>query len=123
MYLVGGEHPNKPRAQRFLQRVQDRELDACTNTEVLQEILYRYWALGQREFACHVYDLFVAACPVVLAVMLADTDRARDLLRAVPGISTRDAIHAGVMMNHNVEWVATFDSDFDRVPGISLLPL
>jgi len=123
MYLVGREHPHKPRAQGFLQRVQDRELDACTDTEVLQEILYRYSALGQREFGCQVYDLFVAACPVVLAVTLADTDRARDLLLAVPGISARDAIHAGVMMNHGVEWIATFDSDFDRVPGISRLPV
>jgi predicted nucleic acid-binding protein len=54
----------------------------------------------------------------VLPVTLADTDRARDLLLAVDGISARDAIHAAVMLNHGVERIATFDRGFDAVPGI-----
>jgi predicted nucleic acid-binding protein len=32
--------------------------------------------------------------------------------------SARDAIHAAVMLNRGIEWIATFDADFDRVPGI-----
>jgi predicted nucleic acid-binding protein len=39
------------------------------------------------------------------------------------GISPRDAIHAAVMLNHEIEWIATFDSDFDRIPGIRRLKL
>jgi predicted nucleic acid-binding protein len=53
-----------------------------------------------------------------LSVTLADTDRARDLLMEVQGISARDAIHAAVMLNHDVEWIASFDGGFDGVPGI-----
>lgn len=33
-------------------------------------------------------------------------------------LSARDAVHAAVMLNHNVEWIATFDAGFDRVAGI-----
>jgi predicted nucleic acid-binding protein len=53
-----------------------------------------------------------------LDVTLADTDRARDLLLGIKGISARDAVHAAVMMNHRMEWIATFDAGFDRVSGI-----
>ena len=41
----------------------------------------------------------------------------------VDGISARDAVHAAVMLNHDVESIASFDSRFDRVPGISRLKM
>jgi uncharacterized protein len=93
-------------------------VEGCTSTEVLQEILSRYSALDRRELAREVYDLFVEICPVVFDVTLADTDRARDLLLSVDGISARDAVHAGIMLNHTIEWIATYDHGFDRIPGI-----
>lgn len=123
MYVAGGEHPNREPARRFLSRVQMGRVEACTSTEVLQEILYRYSSLGRRDMAREVYDLFVDLCPVVLGVTLADTDRARDLIATISGISARDAVHSGVMLNHDVEWIATFDTGFDRVPGIRRLDL
>jgi predicted nucleic acid-binding protein len=118
MYVAGGEHPNREPSRRFLDRIQRGELKGCTSTEVLQEILYRYSALGRREMAREVYDLFVEICPVVLGVTLADTDRARDLLMGVAGISARDAVHAALMLNHGLEWIASFDRGFDDVPGV-----
>lgn len=84
---------------------------------MLQEILHRYSALNRHDLA-RVYDLFVAICPQVFDVTLADTDRARDLLTQIRGLSARDAVHAAVMLNRGIEWIATFDSGFDRVSGI-----
>lgn len=123
MYVSGGAHPHREPARKFLERARKRQLEACTSTEVLQEILYRYSALGRRDLAHEVYDLFVEICSVVMGVTLADTDRARDLLSVVDGISARDAVHAGVMLNHEVEWIATYDSSFDRIPGIRRMKL
>ena len=123
MYVAGGEHRNRSPAHRLLERVQKGKVDACSSTEVLQEILYRYSSLGRLDLAREVYDLFVEVCPVVLDVTLADTDRARDLLCGTPGISARDAVHAAVMLNHGVQWIATFDTGFDRVPGVRRLKL
>jgi predicted nucleic acid-binding protein len=91
--------------------------------EVLQEILYRYSSLRRLQLAREVYDTFVQICPVVLSITLADTDRARTLLSEVDGISARDAIHAAVMLNHDVEWIASFDGGFDGVPGIRRIDL
>jgi predicted nucleic acid-binding protein len=88
------------------------------STEVLQEILYRYSALRRLDLVQRVYDLFVQICPVVFDVTLSDTDRARDLLIESEGISARDAVHVAVMLNHGVEWIASFDGGFDRVQGV-----
>lgn len=123
MYAAGKEHPNRAPSIRFLSQVQSGAIEACTSTEVLQEILYRYSAIGRRDLACEVYDLFVAMCPEVLPVTLADTDRASSLLRETPGISARDAVHAGVMLNHGIRSIATFDAGFGAISGVQRVPL
>jgi predicted nucleic acid-binding protein len=123
MYVAGTAHAHRAPARRFLERVRHGDLEACTSTEVLQEILYRYSSLGRRDLARQVYDLFVEICPDVLDVTLADTDRARDLLLEIDEISARDAVHAGVMLNHDLEWIASFDRGFEYVPGIRRIDL
>jgi uncharacterized protein len=123
MYVAGREHPHREPSRRFLAKVQRGEIEGCTSVEVLQEILYRYSSLRRLDLALEVYDIFAQVCPVMLSVTLADTDRARNLLAEVDGISARDAIHAAVMLNHDVEWIASFDAGFDGVPGIRRMEL
>ena len=123
MYVAGGAHPHREPARQFLERVRSGEVEGCTSTEVLQEILYRYSALRRLDLMAQVYNLFVQICPEVFDVTLADTDRARDLIAASRGLSARDAVHAAVMLNHDVAWIATFDSGFDGADGVSRYPL
>jgi predicted nucleic acid-binding protein len=123
MYVAGREHPLRDPARRFLERARAGDLDICTSTEVLQEILYRYAALKRLDVAAAVYDLFVQLCPVVLPVTLADTDRAKSLLIDTRNVSARNAVHAAVMLNNDVPEVATFDEAFDRIPGITRVRL
>lgn len=123
MYASGKPHPHREPSLRFLRRVQSGEVEGCTSTEVLQEILCRYSALARRDLAAQVYDPFVEICPTILDVTLADTDLARVLLLDVAGISARDAVHAAVMRNHGIEHIASFDDGFDAVSGIERFPL
>jgi predicted nucleic acid-binding protein len=123
MYVAGREHPLRAPARRLLEQVRAGDVEACSSTEVLQEILYRYAGLKRLDLARDVYNLFVALCPVIFPVTLADTDRARDLLGAGSGVSVRDAIHAAVMLNNGVRHIATFDTGFDRVEGIERVPV
>ncbi|OFW28559.1 MAG: hypothetical protein A3H97_05425 [Acidobacteria bacterium RIFCSPLOWO2_02_FULL_65_29] len=123
MYVAGREHPLRDSARRFLERARAGDVDICTSTEVLQEILYRYAALKRRDLAAAVYDLFVQLCPTVFPVTLADTDRAKALVSEVAGVSVRDAMHAAVMLNHDVREIATFDEAFDRLEGITRVRL
>lgn len=123
MYVAGAEHPNRTPATRFLERVRSGDVEACTSTEVLQEILYRYSALQRLDLAGKVYDFFVQLVPEIFDVTLADTDVARDLVTSTGGLSARDAVHAAVMLNHEVTSVATFDRGFERLGRISLVAL
>ena len=70
-----------------------------------------------------MYDLFVQLCPTVLPVTLADTDRAKMLMTGTAQVSARDAIHAAVMLNHDLDQIATFDGGFDRIQGVTRLPI
>ena len=121
MYVAGTEHPNREPARVFLAAARKGEYDLCTSTEVLQEILYRYSALRRLDLAEKVYDFFVALVPEVYDVTLADTDLAKGVLVEAGGVSARDAIHAAVMMNHDVEVIATFDRGFDRIGSVRRL--
>jgi predicted nucleic acid-binding protein len=123
MYAAGREHPNRAPAIRFLEQTRAGKVDACTSTEVLQEVLYRYSSLRRLDLARSVYDLFVEVCPVILGVTLADTDRSRDLVCGGAAVSVRDSFHAAVMINHGIEWIATFDTGFDHIAGVRRLDL
>ena len=70
MYAAGSDHPNKPRAIRFLESVAAGETDAAVDAEVLQEILHRYrsigrWKEGRTVYLC--YDSDAATNPSVSA--------------------------------------------------------
>jgi predicted nucleic acid-binding protein len=123
MYVAGREHPLREPSLRLLKRVQEGQIEACTNAEVLQEILHRYSALKRLDLAVAVYEDFARLCPNVLPVTVEDTDRAKEILRNTPGISSRDALHAAVMLNHEILDIATFDRGFDAIPGIRRLNL
>ena len=86
MYVAGKGHPNREPALRFLARARTGEFEACTSTEVLQEILHRYVGLGRLDLAREVYELFSQLCPVIFPVTLADTDRARGFAVSPCGI-------------------------------------
>jgi len=123
MYVAGKDHPNREPARRFLDQVQSGEIEGCCSTEVLREILGRYSTIRRHDYANKVYEIFVRICPVIFSVTLADTDRARELLSQSSRVSARDAIHAAVMLNQGVEWIASFDRRFDRIPGIRRVEL
>lgn len=118
MYVAGRDHPLRDPARRLLERARAGDVEICTSTEVLQEILYRYAALKRRDLAFAVYDLFVQICPVIFPVTLADTDRAKAVMMKTDGVSVRDAIHAAVMLNNSVSKIATFDEGFDAIEGV-----
>jgi predicted nucleic acid-binding protein len=123
MYVAGRDHPLREPARRFLEQVRSGEVEGCTSTEVLQEILYRYAALKRLDLARSVYELFVLLCPVVYPVTLADMDRAKQLVCAEGGIGVRDATHAAVMLNNEVQDIATFDVGFDSIRQIHRFPI
>jgi PIN domain. len=47
-----------------------------------------------------------------------DTDRALELLKTFPAITSRDAIHAATMINNGIKQILSTDTHFDLIPEI-----
>ena len=122
MYAAGRASPWQLPCQRFLERIVDGEgPSACTDAEVLQEILHRYRSLKLPELAFQLFDAVTHLGIPILPV----TDRAmavaRGLLEEYPILSTRDAVHLGVMREHDLEEVLSYDGGFSEVPWVKRL--
>ena len=121
MYAAGNPHPSKESSLALLERIAAGRLRAVTDTEVLQEILYRFWALKLVAKGMDLLDHFILAVPVVLPVTKRDMVRARALLVREFGLSPRDAVHAAVLLNNGLKTIYSYDRHFDRIPEVHRL--
>lgn len=92
---------------------------AVTNTEVLQEILHRYFSLNKTAVGEIAHQAFTRLCRTILPVTIRDTDLALELLKAHPHITTRDAVHAATMLNNGIRQIISTDTHFDQISNNS----
>lgn len=122
MYAGGADHPLREPCRRVIRAVAAGELEAVTDAEVFQEILYRYAYLGEPELGFRIFDsLFRLMAGRILPVdegVMWDTRR---LAEKHPALSPRDVIHVAVMLWNEVEEIVSVDPDFDRVPAVRRL--
>ena len=122
MYAGGRESPQRGPCRRYLRGlVDDPSGGASTDAEVLQEILHRYHALRAAEIGFAMVDSIVRLPLPVLAVGEADVMAGRRLMELHPRLSTRDAIHLGVMEQNGIERVLSYDRGLSRVPWVDRL--
>ena len=119
MYLAGAPHPNKADAQRLLEGAIAAGERLVTSAEVLQEILHRYVAIGRRDAIQPAFDVLLGVVDDVFPIELEDIDGAKKVVDGSLGLSARDALHVAVMKRRNVKRIMSFDSNFDRVPGVT----
>ncbi len=118
MYSIGSPHPLREPCKKFLEKIKSREILGVTNTEVLQEILYRYFSMDRRtlgEIAC---QSMVNLCTEIFPVTVVDTDKALEILKQVDGITSRDAVHAATMIHNGIKEIISTDLHFDLIHEI-----
>jgi predicted nucleic acid-binding protein len=118
MYSLGGPHPLREPCKRILEKIKARSIFVVTNTEVLQEILHRYFSIGRATLGEIAYKSMSQFCAVILPVRLQDTDSALELLKKHKNITSRDAIHAATMINNRIREILSADPHFDLISGI-----
>ncbi len=118
MYAAGVDHPLKAPCVSILESVAAGDRVAVTDAEVLQEILHRYTALGQRERAVEVCRLFVRVVPDVRPVDREALGQAMELHREFAHLQARDSLHAAVMRQHRIAHIVSADCHFDGLPDI-----
>jgi hypothetical protein len=122
MYTLGGPHPLQSPCKAVLEKIKAGRLLAVTNTEVLQEILYRYFSIKRQTLGELAYTSLVEICAEVLPVTRQDTDQALALMKKYPDITSRDAIHAATMMNNHIREIISTDPHFDLISEIRRIP-
>jgi hypothetical protein len=121
MYLIGGSHPHKTDAQRWLEKlIRDRQR-LVTVAEVLQEILHRYVAIDRRDAIQPAFDALLGIVDQVLTVDRAIVERAKQIVLGYKPLSARDAVHVSIMEQNGITQILSFDRGFDVFPGIMRL--
>jgi uncharacterized protein len=118
MYVAGRDHPFKEPSLNLFRRTARGEVDAATDVEVLQEILYRYHHTREIKKGFTVFDVVLQSVPLIFPILLEDLLRAKDLLFTYREIQPRDAIHAAVMINRGLKTIVSYDRHFDGIAGI-----
>jgi len=119
MYAAGTPHPLREPSQRVIIAISTGGLDAVTDAEVFQEILYRYLHIGEREKGFRVFDHFHRVMlGRILPIEDTDVQQARELAEQYPALSPRDLIHLAVMLRHEIQEIITTDSGFDSVKEV-----
>jgi predicted nucleic acid-binding protein len=118
MYSMGGPHPLRESCKKFLEKIKSREILGVTNTEVLQEILYRYFSIERGTLGEIAYQSMIELCTDIFPVKVVDIDKALDILKRVRGITSRDAIHAATMIHNGIKEIASTDPHFDLIDEI-----
>ncbi len=121
MYLIGSEHPNKLGAQQLLETAIARGHRLVCDAEVLQEIIHRYVSIRRLDAIQSAFDLLKGVIDETFSIESKDVEQASQVLLAYDGLSSRDALHVAIMKRHGVDRIMSFDSGFDRVPGIERL--
>ena len=98
IYAAGGDHPYKEPCARILRMAAEEPQPFVTDSEVLQELMHRYLALGRWELGRDVLRAFAEAMQGrIEPVHAEDVLLAAELADRHPGVSARDLVHAAVM--------------------------
>lgn len=121
MYIHGSDAALRRESATALRHAVERGIRLVTSAEVLQEVLHRYFSLGESAKGEAVYRFVSTFCREVLPVENRHTERALDLLlryRRHRGFSARDALHAAVMEDSGIREILSKDRAFDLIPTI-----
>jgi predicted nucleic acid-binding protein len=118
MYLVGSPHPNKSSAEHAIAALIARQEKLVTNTEVFQEILHRYAAIGRLDAIQAAFDAVFGLVDEVFPIEVENVERAKTILLGKYRLSARDAIHVAVMEQRGIQRILSFDQGFDRYPNV-----
>lgn len=123
MYAAGKDHPYKKSCVWVLTEIANGRLEAVIDTEIIQEILYRYGAIQQWQVGAQMAENLLALVPVVLPVTIEEMKTAVSLFAqyAPQGVKARNVVHTAVMHTHQLSHIISTDQHFDQIEGITRL--
>jgi len=123
MYAAGADHPYREPCAWVLAHVAKGMLQVAIDSEILQEILYRYGELQRWDVAVTLARSLLQLVPTVYSVGPGEAELAIELHEryAPQGVKARDLIHVAVMQRNGLTQIISTDHHFDQVAGIERL--
>lgn len=123
MYAAGREHPYRESCRWVMGEIAAGRLEAAIDTEIVQEVLYRYGAIGRWRVGATLAENLLDLVDKVYPVQPEDIRLTVELFRryAAEGIPARDVIHVAVMRNNGLSEIISTDTHFDLIEGIRRL--
>ena len=123
MYTAGQKHPYRDSCRWVMTEITEGRIQAASDTEIIQEILYRYGALGRPQVGVTMANHLLTIVPTVHPVVLEDVRLAVELFAryASQGVQARDVIRVAVMQNNGLSQIISTDTHFDQIRGIHRL--
>lgn len=128
MYARGKDHPLKAPCSSIILAIGKEDAlgnygAPVINTEVLQEILYRYVMIEKADIGLSICRDIEALEVDVLPVTREDMNRAFELFERykAKSLPPRDLIHASVMINNGLSHIISADKHFDSIKEIKRL--
>ncbi len=120
MYAAGRAHPYKKPCIWVMAEVTEGRIQAAIDTEIIQEILYRYGAIRHPKMGLEIAKNLLSIVPTIYPILLADIRLALEFFEryAPQGVQARDAIHAAVMRNNGLTRIISTDAHFDRIRSV-----
>jgi len=120
IYAAGREHPYRDSCRLVMTDIAEGLIQAAIDTEIIQELLYRYGALGQPLTGVEIANYLLTLVPNIYPVVPEDIQLAVKLYEKYTskGVQARDIIHVAVMMNNGLSQIISTDTHFDKIQGV-----
>jgi len=117
-HLLQDDPDQSPRATAYLRRIEQGEVQVCISDIVVFETVFtlqRQYRRAKAEIAQHLLPLLELP-----GILLPGKRRFRRVFNLYVSLNLpfADAYHAALMEQLKLSEIATFDTDFDRVPGV-----
>ena len=121
MYAAGVDHPLKAPCMWVMQELAEGRLAAAIDTEIIQEILYRYSAIQKWDTAVTMATSLLELVTTVFPIMPEDAWTTIELYKkyAPQGLNARDILHSAIMRDNGLSIILSVDEHFDRIEGLT----
>ena len=119
MYAAGKSHSYKNPCLHILKDIETQELIGAVNTEIFQELLYRYGHIGLIEKGIQLCKDIFKYPLTIFPITEGDIRLSIELIEQYKNIKPRDAIHVATLKNNRIEKLISADKDFDNFDFIT----
>ena len=117
LYAIGKSSDLKKTCLWVLKEVSKGNLDATTDTEVVQEVLHVLIRRNEKKAAILVSRNVLGLFPGIIGVNLKEMETACDLLGRNAILNARDAVHLACMISGGIHTIISADKHFDDIEG------